>query len=101
MAPTVSNQASMDAHPITEFGVTEEGVDELVEALNTRRDNADGAAAYRKADAKIKSAMPMVDEPTRIRISDIAEVTIGVRTQTNKARGEKEIIVRRKDIRYL
>ena len=97
----VSNQASMDARPVTEFGVTEEGVDELIEALNDRRKNAAGAAAYRKADKTIKDAMPMVDEPTRVRISDIAEVTIGVRTQTNKARDEKEIIVRRKDIRYL
>ena len=97
----VSNQSSFIAKDILDFGVTVEGVMELEDSLKIRRENAEAAKLYRKADAFVKGALPLVEEPTRIRIGDVAEISISVATQDRKAKGAGTSIVRRKNIVYL
>ena len=97
----VSEQSSFLSKNITEFGITREGVMELEDSLKIRRQNSAAAKAYRTADAFIKGAMPLVEEPTRIRIGDVAEITIAMSTRDRKAKEAGTSTVRRKTIVYL
>ncbi len=94
-------QASFVSTNITDHGITDEGVEEFIQNLKTRRENAEAAAAYRKADAFVKNNLPLFEEPTRIRIGDYAEINVGFKTTERKAQDAKSGVQRRKEIVYL
>ena len=99
MAPDA--QASFISKNIKDFGVTEAGEDELIEAVDVIRMHQNTWASVNKAKKLIKDAMPMIEEPTRIRIGDVAEVECTIQTMNRQSAPEKSITVRRKTLKLL
>lgn len=103
MAADDTKQKSFIARPITDFGITEEGLDELIEAVNTMREHQQAAALYNAAHKKIDDAMPRgaVEERTRVQISDVAEIEVTPMTINRKQIPAKSIPSERRSLKLL